>query len=665
MVSWLSTCSNGRPSFCSASRGDADAGILDADHHRAARHAAAHRDAAVLRRELHGVGQQIERDLLERAPVGLEADAGRDPGGDLELLLLRARGDHAHRVGELAVELDVFQVELEPAGLDLRHVEDVVDDVEQILRRCAWMSRQYSSYLSEPSAPNMPGLHDLGEADDGVERRAQLVAHVGEEFRLGLVGFLGAVFSSAYFSASWLRPAISSFCCDWRRSVTVAISRCSLSDQLLLVLLERGDVGADRDVAAVLGAPLADLQPVAVVELRLEGARAGHGRVFAGELGADDVLAAGRDHRLVGRAGGDRLVGQAVQVLEVRIAQHQAVVVVPQHEGFRDGLDGVAQAHVGGGGPLDQRLLLGDVDRDADQMHAGLAGLLHQLAARAQPDPFAAGVVHAELVVDGAGLGVGELGRDLVELDVVGMHQLADLAEGHQVVAGLQAEDREHRVRPEDAAAREVPVPQPAAAAIERGVDAAAHRVVDRVGLARARGLPVEGEAEDQQHEAGGGGQRDGQRGVGAPGAPARRCAAGTRATGRAAASSVRTVAKARLPSASVISSTPALAPRMVSGCVVAEHVDEARADRPAGGRGRGDDAVGVARAGCGGRTRWRAATARARAGRAAWCRRSPRRPAGRSARRRSRRRCRCRGWLRRSPGGDGRAPAPRRRRRW
>ena len=36
LVSWLSTCSNGRPSFCSASRGNADAGILDADHHGAA-----------------------------------------------------------------------------------------------------------------------------------------------------------------------------------------------------------------------------------------------------------------------------------------------------------------------------------------------------------------------------------------------------------------------------------------------------------------------------------------------------------------------------------------------------------------------------------------------------------------------------------------------------
>jgi len=35
--------------------------------------------------------------------------------------------------------------------------------------------------------------HDLREADDGVERGTQLMAHIGEEFRLGLVGVLGAV----------------------------------------------------------------------------------------------------------------------------------------------------------------------------------------------------------------------------------------------------------------------------------------------------------------------------------------------------------------------------------------------------------------------------------------------------------------------------------------
>ncbi len=148
-------------------------------------------------------------------------------------------------------------------------------------------------------------------------------------------------------------------------------------------------------------------------------------------------------------------VGQTVQVLEVGVAQHQTVLVVPQHKRFRDGLDGIAETNVRRRGPLHQSLLLGDINPDADQVHAGLAGLLHQLAAHPQPDPFAAGVVHAEIVIDRVGPGVGELGGDLVELDVVGVHELADLAEGHQIVAGRKAKDSEHRVRPENSSARE------------------------------------------------------------------------------------------------------------------------------------------------------------------------------------------------------------------
>ena len=70
-------------------------------------------------------------------------------------------------------------------------------------------------------------------------------------------------------------------------------------DQLLLVQLDLGDVGADRDVAAVLGAPFADVHPAAVVELRLEGTRAGLRlrAVFVGDRGADDGLSSRRRRR--------------------------------------------------------------------------------------------------------------------------------------------------------------------------------------------------------------------------------------------------------------------------------------------------------------------------------------------------------------------------------
>ena len=59
---------------------DADAGILDGDHHGLAGGAAAHRDAAAVGGELHGVRQEVEQDLLDRAAVDPEPDAGRDFG---------------------------------------------------------------------------------------------------------------------------------------------------------------------------------------------------------------------------------------------------------------------------------------------------------------------------------------------------------------------------------------------------------------------------------------------------------------------------------------------------------------------------------------------------------------------------------------------------------
>ena len=97
------------------------------------------------------------------------------------------------------------------------------------------------------------------------------------------------------------------------------------------------------------------------------------------------------------------------------------------------------------------------------------------------------------------------------------MHQRADLAEGEEIVARLEPQNVEHRVGPEDAAARQVPIPQAAAPAVERGVDPAAHGVEDEVGFAGAQRLPVKREAQDQQHEAGGGEQRDREHGVGPP----------------------------------------------------------------------------------------------------------------------------------------------------
>jgi len=47
-------------------------------------------------------------------------------------------------------------------------------------------------------------------------------------------------------------------------------------------------------------------------------------------------------------------------------------------------------------------------------------------------------------MVDLRRLGIGQLGRQLVQIDVLRMHQDIDLTEAHQRIPGPQAQDREH-----------------------------------------------------------------------------------------------------------------------------------------------------------------------------------------------------------------------------
>ena len=142
---------------------------------------------------------------------------------------------------------------------------------------------------------------------------------------------------------------------------------------------------------------------------------------------------------------------------------------------------------------------------------------LHELGPCAQPHPFTASVAHAERPIDRAVGSLGELSGNVVEAAVFGVHQRVDLAEGEQLFARGEADDFKHGIRPIDSASRQIPVPQPAPAAIERGVHAFAHPLVDFVCFACPRRLPMKSKSEDQQHEASGRDQGDSDCGIGTP----------------------------------------------------------------------------------------------------------------------------------------------------
>src|SRR5215468_6834927 len=246
-----------------------------------------HRDLAPRRRELHGVRQQVEHDLFQPQFVDPnEGQAARGLVGELDAGLLGMRQDEPDATSYELPDVRDLLVQLEAVGLDLRQIEDVVYEIEQMLAGA-------EDVLSVVLVPDADRTHhrvpdDLRETYDGVQGRPQLVAHVGKEQALA--------------------PA---------RRFRLLLGRLEQD----LAVLHRGDVGTDDDGAAVLGGAAGEAEPTPVSKAQLSGRpskrRTNHGR----QLGTGDetvgklrkerrhprvaeqdvVLAIDQDHRL-GRA---------------------------------------------------------------------------------------------------------------------------------------------------------------------------------------------------------------------------------------------------------------------------------------------------------------------------------------------------------------------------
>jgi hypothetical protein len=73
-----------------------------------------------------------------------------------------------------------------------RHVENVVDDCQQVLAADVNIFGIFP-VLDRVYRPEALALHEIGEVDDGIQGRAQLVAHDREKPGLAAVGALGSV----------------------------------------------------------------------------------------------------------------------------------------------------------------------------------------------------------------------------------------------------------------------------------------------------------------------------------------------------------------------------------------------------------------------------------------------------------------------------------------
>ena len=174
--------------------GHADAGVRDDDFEIGADRLERDRYRAVGGREFDRVRQQVEHDLLERPAIGRDLDrlVRQDPG-QFDALVIGRQSHEGDPGRDHLAGVEPLDRQRIAVSLDLGHVQHVVDQVEQVATGLMDGVGILGVFVGQRAEQAL--AHDVGEADHGVQRRAQFVAHVGEEAALAGILTLGLVAS--------------------------------------------------------------------------------------------------------------------------------------------------------------------------------------------------------------------------------------------------------------------------------------------------------------------------------------------------------------------------------------------------------------------------------------------------------------------------------------
>ncbi len=155
----------------------ADAGVAHTEQQALAVQPGLERDQPPLR-ELDGIGQEIHQHLGQAQGI---ADTGSGQVGillhtEIQTLRIGPVRDHGDGLVEDRRGREGLPLNDQTARLDLREIQDVVDDAQQQLTGIQDAAEDFPGF-----SPFVLPVAYLGQAQDRVQGGADLVAHVGEE----------------------------------------------------------------------------------------------------------------------------------------------------------------------------------------------------------------------------------------------------------------------------------------------------------------------------------------------------------------------------------------------------------------------------------------------------------------------------------------------------
>ena len=146
--------------------------------------------------EFDGIADEVKDDLAyaQRVADHVVGHRGIDRPDQLQAFFMRTHRQHTDGLLQAVAQAEGDRFNLEFAGLDLRQVKNIVDDMQQCFRGRFDGAQAVALFGIQRGAEC-----ELGHADDAVHRGAYFVAHIGEKFALRECRRLGCFLGAAQF----------------------------------------------------------------------------------------------------------------------------------------------------------------------------------------------------------------------------------------------------------------------------------------------------------------------------------------------------------------------------------------------------------------------------------------------------------------------------------
>ena len=194
---------------------------------------------AAIRRVFHGIAHKIGKDLLDAQAVADHRFVSHAGNVNAELMAVRLnlRIGHGEQIFHQIGKVEFLLAQIDLAGLDLAHIQNFIDEAEQVLAGLGNLLQTVFHTLLFVQT----GHGDSGHADDAVHRGANVMGHIGEKVGLSLVGGLRGVIGrlQCHFLLAFLPDQV------------IYIPRSDHSHETAVLLMDKGHSRLKVKVSAI------------------------------------------------------------------------------------------------------------------------------------------------------------------------------------------------------------------------------------------------------------------------------------------------------------------------------------------------------------------------------------------------------------------------------